>query len=283
MSAHPTGTAFPQVCFTLMAPYGAWGAASLSSATTAWKATESDPPKSALIGLLGAALGLERGGLAALSAALRVAVRTGIRPVRDPRPDFHTVSRARRPEGRGRWSRFEEVRPALAGQEHTGALLSKREYWSCGLWTVALAAVDPDAAPPDRLAAALASPRWPLYAGRKSCTPGLPPDPEIVTAAGPAAALAAYGWPWQRRPAMAAALAPLIRWKAERGETETLAWDEDYPGAPEPGDGHTVRAVRRRDLPDPLPLDGGRIYQRFRERTERRAVFPAPPDEAEAT
>lgn len=264
----------PQLCFTLMAPYGSWGA-SLSSATTAWKATDLDPPKSALVGLLGAALGVARPELGQLAASLFVAVRTGLRPLRDPRPDYHTVGRARRPDGARRWTRFEELTKTPGGQGPAGALLSKREYWACGLWTVAVASRGGRAslAP---LAAALVHPHRVLYAGRKSCTLGLPPDPEIVDAPGPVAALAAYGWPWQRRPGLAAApaLGPLIALREAAGNTDGLAFDPDFPGAPAPTGDVVQRAVRRRDRPHPLALAGGRIYQRFHERTEIRMAFP---------
>lgn len=265
------------LCFTLAAPYGAWGAASQSSATTAWKATELDPSRSALTGLLGAALGLERAHLGRLSEALRFAVRTGIRPTRDPQPDYHTISRAHRPEGREHWSRFEELRPALAGGKQEGALLSRREYWSLGLWTVAVATLDPAGVPLDRLEQALRTPRWPLYAGRKACTLGLPPDPGVLTGPGPLSVLLEYGWPWQRKPGLDRPLF-LLRRAVEAAEAvQTLAVDEDYPGAPV-ADAATgaLRALRRRDRPDPLPLPGGRIYQRFQERTELVATLPRP-------
>ncbi|MFV3076520.1 type I-E CRISPR-associated protein Cas5/CasD [Niveispirillum fermenti] len=276
-----TVPAFPQLCFTLMAPYGAWGAASPSSATTAWKATELDPPKSAIVGLLGAAMGVERAALGPLAAALRVAVRTGIRPRHDPRPDYHTISRARRPEGRERWSRFEELRPALEGRDDSGAMLSKREYWHCGLWSVAVAATGAGADLAG-LAAALGSPRWVLYAGRKSCMLGLPPDPALVTASGPVAALTDYGWPWERHPDLKeGALAPLLTLKAARREPEMLAVEEGYPGAPQPADGIIQRRISRRDQPDPLPLPGGRIYQRFHDRQEIRMNWPVPVESGE--
>ena len=270
-----TVPAFPQLCFTLMAPYGAWGAASPSSATTAWKAPDLDPPKSAIVGLLGAALGVERAALGPLAAALRVAVRTGIRPRHDPRPDYHTISRAHRPEGRERWSRFEELRPALEGRDDSGAMLSKREYWHCGLWSVAVAATG-DGADLAGLAAALRSPRWVLYAGRKSCILGLPPDPELITASGPVAALTAYQWPWERHPGLAeGALVPLLSLKKERKEREMLAVEEGYPDMPDPADGIIQRRISRRDQPDPLPLPGGRIYPRFHDRQEIRMDWPS--------
>ena len=284
---------FPQLCFTLAAPYGAWGAASQPSATTAWKATELHPPKSAIVGLLAAALGVERTGLAPLAAAVRIAVRTGLRPERDLRPDYHTISRARRPADRDRWSRFEELRSALSGRDTGGSLLSAREHWSCGLWSVAITTALTDttdgSAPAllERMATALRTPRWPLYAGRKACTLGLPPDPIILTEPGPVAALSAYRWPWERKPTLMPVLQRLIELKGNRGEVETLAWDPDYPGAPAAkatgpaaDGGWVVSRVWRRDLPDPLALPGGRIHPRFQERTELRSAFPSQPTEA---
>ncbi|MCM8738629.1 type I-E CRISPR-associated protein Cas5/CasD [Azospirillum sp. A1-3] len=281
--------AIRQLCFTLAAPYGAWGAESQPSATTAWKATELDPPKSAIVGLLAAALGVERSGLAPLAASVRIAVRTGLRPERDLRPDYHTISRARRPADRTHWSRFEELRPALSGLDTSGSLLSAREHWSCGLWSVAVATATTDGDTLlERMAAALRAPRWPLYAGRKACPLGLPPDPEALDASGPVAALAAYRWPWERHPALMPVLAPLVTLKRQRAEVETLSWDQDYPGAPAAegkgpagaAEGWSVRPVWRRDQPDPRPLPGGRIHQRFQERTELRGAFPSQATEA---
>lgn len=278
-----SGTVFPQLCFTVMAPHGAWGAASPSSATTAWKPTELDPPKSAIVGLLGAALGLERTALGALAADLRIAVRTGIRPRHEPRPDYHTISRARRPEGRQHGSRFEELRSSLSGNDDSGTMLSKREYWNCGLWSVAVSAGG--ATELTDLTSALSAPHWVLYAGRKACMLGLPPDPALIEAAGPIAALSAYGWPWERHPALVAgdgALLPLLRLKEQLNEPEMLALDEDYPGALPPGNASIQRRLTRRDQPDPLPLPGGRIYQRFHDRREIRLHWPMPGPEGAA-
>ena len=51
----------------------------------------------------------------------------------------------------------------------------------------------------ERLDETLSAPHWVLYAGRKACALGLPPDPTILSGEGPLAALEAYGWPWTRR------------------------------------------------------------------------------------
>ena len=254
--------------FTLAAPYGAWGSASLSSATTAHKATELDPSKSALTGLLGAALGFARPRLGELAKHLRVAVWVLARPERDPAPDYHTITRADPPSGREHWGRFEELRSHLAGGEAKGSLISRREYWSGGLWTAAVWSDHPEAGP-GRLAEALAAPRWPLYAGRKSCTLGLPPDPEVIAAAGPVAALRAYGRPEERHPALAPLLKRLTARTDGGGE---LLFDPDYPGAPPPN--RHLRILRRLDRCDPLELAEGRVYPRYHERAEARMPFP---------
>ena len=256
-------TAF--LVFTVCAPHGAWGAASQSSATMAYKATELDPSQSALIGLIGAALGLERSRLGELAAALRLSVRVGVRPERDPRPDYQTVTRGAPPPGRSHWSRFEEVRGFLAGTVSEGSLLSRREYWTAGLWTVAVERREDGDWPLETLRAALAAPRWSLHAGRKGCPLGLPPDPELIEADSPRAALAAYRLPWERKPALVQALEPLWR---DRDEGDLLL-DGD-PGTPPADAAGPVRLERRRDRPDPMVLADGRSLPRHRERIQAR-------------
>jgi CRISPR system Cascade subunit CasD len=257
--------------FTLYAPYGAWGAASASSATTAYKATELEPSRSAVIGLLGAALGRERARLPELDRALFVAVREVLAPRRDPKPDYHTVTPARRPNGRERWTRFEELRPHLAGNDKQGgSILSRREYWTNGLWTVALARSPAEGPSLKTLAEALSRPVWLLYGGRKACGLGLPPDPEVIAAHGPVEALAAYGLPWTRRPALAAILAPL----ADAVRTQTgfgrLLYDAAYPGAPDP----PLRTVARRDRTDHLLQPSGRLFRRYLTRIQAELPWP---------
>ena len=261
------------LAFTLYAPYGAWGAASASSATTAYKATELEPSRSAVTGLLGAALGLERAGLPELDRAFFIAVREVLAPRRDPKPDYHTVTPSRRPDGRGRWTRFAELRTHLAGNDkQSGSILSRREYWTDGLWTVALAR-SPAAGPPlEALAEALARPVWLLYAVRKACGLGLPPDPELIAADGPVQALAAYGLPWTRRPGVAAMLASLAQ--AVKRQGGRLLYDPDYPGSPAP----PLRTVTRRDRTDHLRQPLGRLSRRYLLRIQ--AELPWLADEA---
>lgn len=256
--------------FTLYAPYGAWGAASASSATTAYKATELEPSRSAIVGLLGAALGWERARLPVLDRALFVAVREILAPRRDPKPDYHTVTPARPPDARQHWTRFEELRNHLAGSdEQTGSILSRRECWTNGLWTIALTMRSSDGPSPEAVAESLLRPTWPLYAGRKACGLGLPPDPEIILADGPVAALTTYGLPWSRHPALAVVLAPLVDAVTEETPGRLLC-DADYPGAPEA----PPRSVTRRDRTENLQQPSGRLFRRYQVRTQAETPWP---------
>ena len=220
-----------QLVFTLAAPYGAF-AVTFNAANAAVKATQLDPPKSALVGLLGAALGLERLALNELADRLFVAVRTGLRPRPDPKPDYHTITPPAPPRNSGPWTRFEELRPALSGLAEPGAILSNRHYWQMGLWTAAVARHGAEGPTLDELQGALACPHWPLYAGRKACGLGLPPDPVILEALGPAEALDAYGWPWTRHPRLRECLADLPK-AVEKASGFDLRYDLGYPGAPQ--------------------------------------------------
>jgi CRISPR system Cascade subunit CasD len=215
----------PQLVFTLVAPYGAF-AVSFNAANAALKQTELDPPKSAIIGLLGAALGHKRMALNALADGLFVAVRTGVRPRPDPKPDYHTITPPHWPREKGPWTRFEELRLSadLRRRASTGSIL--------GLWTIALARRANHEPSLEEICEALTRPCWPLYAGRKACSLGLPPDPIILNARGPTEALDAYGWPWTRHPALSESLSKLVL-AVNKARQFELRFDLGYPGAPE--------------------------------------------------
>ena len=241
----------PHLVFTLYAAHGAWGAATLSSANTAWRATEMTPGLSHVTGLLGAALGWERERLGELAAGLHFAVLEVVTPRRDPAPDYHTVTPPAPPprDRKQGWTRWEELRPALSSGAG-GSAQSWREYWTHGLWLVVLRGRE--GLPPglETLEAALRQPRHPLFAGRKACPLGLLPDPEIVPALGPAEAAWEYGRSWQRRRVW-------LRWsgsewpprsvrRASASVSGTLFADQDFPNRP----GHR-RLLQRRDRPLP--------------------------------
>ncbi len=117
------------------------------------------PTKSGVVGLLGCAMGLERGDpqLAELSNNLRLAVRAdraGLRTV-----DFQTVT--------GDPLRTAEGKPKAGGN----TIISRRAYLQDACFTVFLDIQDPWRV---RIAEALKTPRWPMYLGRKNCVPSRP-------------------------------------------------------------------------------------------------------------
>lgn len=244
--------------FTVFGPLGAWGTPSPASGNAAYKATDTVPTKSALIGLLGAALGWPRERLGELAVGLSIAVRLDHPPAPQPAHDYHTVRKGQRPKGRDRWTRFEELRGDLAGTDSSGAMLSSREFLSEGLWMVAVHCGPGAAVSATDFDAALRAPVHPLYIGRKAFPLGLPPDPEVVEAEGPVGAFAAYGYLLKRRPDLAR------WWSSPQHSLVGICCDADYPGLEEAPD----RWVERRDLPHPVRLEDGRVERRFKMRSE---------------
>jgi len=135
------------------------------------------PGRSALLGLLGACLGLDRRAVAeqqALAAGVRFLVRADGDPTR-PEPtllvDFHTVMDAR----------------AVGGKVRANPVVSRREYLCDCTFTVVV-----DAAPEllDRLENALKRPYYTPFLGRRSCPPSRPLLESRVVAADAVEALA---------------------------------------------------------------------------------------------
>ena len=117
------------------------------------------PTKSGIVGLLGCALGLERGdpALREMSEAITVAVRAdrpGLRAV-----DFQTVT-------------GKPLLNAEGKKRSTGdTIISSRAYLQDACFTVF---IETDEVWLERLATALEAPRWQLFLGRKSCVPSRP-------------------------------------------------------------------------------------------------------------
>lgn len=136
------------------------------------------PAKSGVVGLIACAMGIERGSgeLAELSDAIRMAVRAD-RPGTKTL-DFHTVQ--------GNPLRTAEGKRAPSAS----TVVSYRWYLEDACFAVF---IETDAERRERIVSALKAPVWPLYLGRKSCTPSRPVF-ECVTEkyAGLADALAHY-------------------------------------------------------------------------------------------
>ncbi len=169
--------------FTLCAALGAMGefAGHERRGSLTW------PGRSAVIGLVAAAMGIRRGddaGFARLDA-LRMAV--GLIDDGVPLRDYHTVetvptAAARNPDSR-------PAALARAGRK-TNTTITLRDYRVGVAYTVALWPGPGWTGALQDVAQALRQPVFALYLGRKSCPLAFPPTPAVVQAEGPLQALA---------------------------------------------------------------------------------------------
>lgn len=162
----------PEVlCFTLAAPMASFGAVAGNMS----RGTLDRPGHSLIVGIIGAALGLERSDarLLALSDGLRVAVAMD-RPGR-PLRDYHTVQTVKERKG---------FRPATRRQAldegDRNTIITERDYLTDVRATVG---VMRESGPFTlaEMAEVLLHPRFTLFLGRKSCPLALPVAPQIVT------------------------------------------------------------------------------------------------------
>ena len=151
-----------------------WEKSRLESGRTGW----ARPGRSAVLGLVGAALGITRDDEDAhrcLEEGFYYAVRTDA-PGR-PLMDYHTAQTPKARKGRTFASRREELE---SGELNT--VLSSREWRMDACFTVALWPRREDGVDLDEVAGALRRPCFILYLGRKSAPLGLPLNPAIVEA-----------------------------------------------------------------------------------------------------
>ena len=152
----------PGLLLHLSGPLQSWGERSRFHQ----RDTAAFPTRSALIGLLAAALGQDRHTSLHDLARLRFAVRADRAGVL--LRDYHTVGGGLPVKGTVRTA---AGKPRTA---ETATLVSHRYYLQDAAFTVAVTCVDGDGHLLDRCAAALAEPHWPPYLGRRSCPPDTP-------------------------------------------------------------------------------------------------------------
>ncbi|TCP41357.1 type I-E CRISPR-associated protein Cas5/CasD [Rhodovulum marinum] len=175
----------PYLVFSLTAALGAMGelAGHERRGSLVW------PGRSAILGLLGAAMGIDRGGDFSGLDALELAV--AVFDTGASLRDYHTVetiptAAAKRPNSRP------EALAAARGRTNTTITL--RDYRVGGLYGVAVWGDGLEA-----LAAALNRPHYTLYLGRKSCPLAAPPGAKVIEAASPESALSQLTLPpWRR-------------------------------------------------------------------------------------
>lgn len=133
------------------------------------------PTRSAVVGLLGACIGIDRNDIearqslnASFSLTVRADVRNGLWPVRIT--DFHTVLEARK----------------VSGKARNDAIVSEREYLCDAEFTLALAFYPDATYNLEKIKKALAKPKYTPFLGRRSCpiqTPLLLPEEQSVVSA----------------------------------------------------------------------------------------------------
>ncbi|HZS71063.1 MAG TPA: type I-E CRISPR-associated protein Cas5/CasD [Candidatus Acidoferrum sp.] len=171
------------LAFTLAAPLASFGSIAVGERRPGWDR----PAKSAVLGIIAGALGLTREETEAhraLADDYFYAVRVedfGMRAPRRLLTDYHTAQTA--PSTRGR--RFATRREELLA-EKLETILTRREYrtdccFTALLWTQSAA----PRYPVDAIAAALRTPAFTPYLGRKSCPLTLPMAPRLVEAEDP--------------------------------------------------------------------------------------------------
>jgi CRISPR system Cascade subunit CasD len=173
---------------TLYAPIASWGDITVGERRTTWDR----PSRSAILGLVGAALGLDRANQDAhdaLDQGFGVAVRVDA-PGR-PMSDYHTAQSLSQTEMKrsGATTRRQMM---THGQKHKNleTMLSRREYRVDAAYTIVLWQRGAARWSLQEVADALKAPAFVLYAGRKASPLAWPLSPKIVEADNVIAALA---------------------------------------------------------------------------------------------
>lgn len=161
----------------------AFGAVAVGERRPSWDR----PSRTAVLGLVAAALGIDRADEAAhqtLHAGYGMAVRTDASG--RLLADYHTAQVPPAQRGRRHPTRADEL--STLG---LSTILTRREYRTDAVYTVAL--WEHPGAPHSlaALQAALLRPAYVLYLGRKGCPLGLPLGPQLLDASGPEQALEA--------------------------------------------------------------------------------------------
>lgn len=163
------------VVFRLYGPMASWGQAAVGGD----RPTGIQPTRSALLGLLGAALGVKRNEEEALSD-LSQSVCFGVKQCAPSSlmRDYHTSqvpSNNKKVVHRSRRSELNETK--------LNTILSSRDYRCDGLWVVAVWLAEKPTITLEQLRQALIKPVFSLCLGRKSCPPSLPLAPRVVQTA----------------------------------------------------------------------------------------------------
>lgn len=172
--------------FRLYGPLASWGEIAIGES----RHTASYPGKSALLGLLAAALGIRRDDenrQSVLSEGYQFAVK--VISTGHLLKDYHTTQV---PDSVGSFTYRTRRDEVIIGKSRLGTILSSREYRCDALSLVAVRALAGAPYSLQELCNALFKPKYHLYLGRKSCPLAAPLNPLIREARGFGQALDEY-------------------------------------------------------------------------------------------
>lgn len=161
--------------FRLYGPLAAWG----DIAVGEYRPSFAHPGKSAIIGLLAAAVGIRRDEedrQKSLTESYSFAIRVDSMGVL--LRDYHTTQVPSFKKGVIHYTRRSEL-----ATNDLNTILSSRDYRCDAAYTVAITVVEGSPYTVQQLAAALLKPVFMLYLGRKSCPLAMPLQPQVVNAA----------------------------------------------------------------------------------------------------
>ena len=225
--------------FALVAPMASFGAIAVGERRSGWDR----PARSAVLGLIGACLGLEREDDAAQEAlAGQYSVALLCHAPGHLLADYHTTQVPSSKRGRRFATRAEE----LAAPE-LNTVLSRRDYRT-GAWHLGAIWPSGDTCrwPLEALSDAMRKPVFVPYLGRKSCPLGLPLGPTIVEAPDAASALTERHRSGPEATLLAPGGRPLRGLLADRPTDPIVTMDATPETA---GDPRHLRTEFRRDQP----------------------------------
>lgn len=162
--------------FRLYGPMASWGQAAVGGD----RPTGGYPSRSAIVGLLAAALGIRRTEeelQEQLNSSVVIAIKQLV-PSSLLR-DYHTTQVPPTRRNVRHLTRKSEL-----AEDKLNTILSSRDYRCDGLWVVAISLAKGGAYTLTELQQALLKPKFTLYLGRKSCPLALPLAPQIVQNSG---------------------------------------------------------------------------------------------------
>ncbi len=175
--------------FRLYGAMASWGDIAVGSS----RHTSNHPSKSAIIGLIGAALGIKRDD-ENIQKQLNTAYNIAIKQFSSGTllNDYHTTQA---PDSVGKFQYRTRRDELVIGKDRLGTILSSREYLTDSVALIAIKALDNAPFSLQDIKEKLLKPAFHLYLGRKSCPLSIPLSPQIInTEAGFKQGLDTYQW-----------------------------------------------------------------------------------------